>query len=75
VITNTAAPERDLALVDTNTPATPEIASEFKNADCYTIDPSDETLYVVPNSELSILRFDRPLTRDAEIFEQFYGAR
>jgi hypothetical protein len=71
----TAAPNRDLRVVDTNTPATPEIAKEFKNADCYTIDPTDETLYVIRRGELSIMRFDRPISREAQIFEQSYEAR
>jgi hypothetical protein len=75
VLTNAAAPERDLAVVDTSTPATPEIAKEFKNADCYTIDSSDETLYVVRDGELSIMRFDHPISRDAELFEQMLEAR
>jgi hypothetical protein len=74
LVTNAAAPERDLAVVDTNTPATPETAKEFKNIDCSTIDPSDETLYLVGHGELSIMRFDRPISRDAEIFEQSYEA-
>jgi hypothetical protein len=75
VVTNTIAPEQDLAVVDTNTPATPEIAKEFKNADCYAIDASDKNLYVVRDGELSVMRFDRPITRDPEIFEQSYEAR
>jgi LVIVD repeat len=75
VLTNTTEPEQDLAVVDTSAPAMPKIAKEFKNAECYTIDSSDETLYVVRHSELSIMRFDHPVSRDAEIFEQSYEAR
>ena len=75
VFSNTAAPERNLAVVDTNTPATPEIARELKNADCYTIDPTDQTLYVAQRGELSVMRFDHPISRDAELFEQSYENR
>jgi hypothetical protein len=42
--------------------------------DCNTIDPSDETLYVVSGDALFIMRFDRPIRRDAEMFEQSYNA-
>ena len=75
VLSNTPQPEQDVTVLNTSTPATPGIAKQFKNADCYTIDSSDQTLYVVQQGELSVLRFDRPITRDAEIFEQSYEAR
>lgn len=75
VVTNVPSPDHNLAVLDASDPATPEIAKEFRNADCYTIDSGSQTLYVVCNGELSIMQFDRPITRDAEIFEQNYEAR
>jgi hypothetical protein len=75
VLSNGPEPEGDVTVLDTNDPAMPEIAKQFKNADCHTIDPSYQTLYTVQQGELSIVRFDRPITRGAEIFEQSYEAR
>jgi hypothetical protein len=73
--TNAPEPDRQFAVVDMKDAAKPEIAKEFKNVDCYTIDPGDETLYVISDGALSIMRFNRPITRDAELFEQSYNAR
>jgi hypothetical protein len=73
LVTNTPDSQGDLALMDTKTPATPEIAKEFRNSDCY--DPSDNTLYVVHDGELSVLRFDRPISRDAQLFEESFENR
>jgi hypothetical protein len=75
VLSNTPEPEQDVTVLDTSALATPAIPKQFTNADCYTIDPSDQTLYVAQQGELSVTRFDRPITRDAEIFEQSYHAR
>jgi hypothetical protein len=61
--------------LDPSAAATPEIAKPFKNDGCYTVDPSDQTLHVVQQGWLSVVRFDRPITREAEVFEQSYQAR
>jgi hypothetical protein len=75
VLSNTPQPEQDVTVLDTSAPATPEIAKQFKNADCYTIDSNGDTLYVVNDAELSIVHFDRPVSRDAELFEQMLQNR
>jgi hypothetical protein len=73
VLGNTPESEQNVTVLDTGDAATAAIAKQFKNA--YTIDPNGDTLYVVHDGELSVLRFDRPISRDAELFEQMLDDR
>ena len=64
--------ERVTVLNDT---ASPAIAKQFTHADAYTIDSGRSLVYIAEKGKLSILQFDRPLTREAEIWEQSYESR
>jgi hypothetical protein len=52
-----------------------EIAKTLKNVDAYTIDAETNMLYVAQHGKLFVIQFDRPITREAEIWEQSYEAR
>jgi hypothetical protein len=58
-----------------NGTACPEIAKQFSHADVYTIDGGRSLVYIAEKGKLSILKFDRPLTREAEIWEESYESR
>ena len=58
-----------------NDTASPEIAKQFTHVDAYTIDGGRSLVYIVEKGKLSILQLDRPLSREAQIWEQSYQSR
>jgi LVIVD repeat len=64
-----------LAVLDTSDPASAEIARQFKGVDAYAVDNNKQVLYVAQQGQLTVVRFDRPISRDAELFEESYEAR
>ena len=66
-------PSQQLAVLSDT--ASPAIAKQFTHVDAYTIDGGRSLVYIAEKGKLSILRFDRPLTREAEIWEQSYESR
>jgi hypothetical protein len=51
------------------------VARQFKNAQASTLERASNTAYVATGGKLVVMRFDQPVTHDAEIWEQFYEAR
>ena len=71
----TAASDLSQPVTVLNDAAAAEIAKQFAHVDAYTIDEGRSLVYIAEKGKLSILKFDRPLTRDAEIWEQSYDSR
>ncbi|HTF66544.1 MAG TPA: hypothetical protein VK638_28060 [Edaphobacter sp.] len=65
----------DMAVVDLDDGAGPEITKSFHDVDCYTVDGRQAVAFVAHGGELSIVRFNRPVTRDTEIWEQLFKTR
>jgi hypothetical protein len=68
-------PGQRLTVLDLDNAPSVGIAKTLKNVDAYTIDGETNTLYVAQRGKLSVIQFDDPITRDAEIWEQSYEAR
>ena len=71
----TAACDPSQRLAVLNDTASPAITKQFTHVDSYTIDGGRSLVYIAEKGKLSILRFDRLLTREAEIWEQSYESR
>jgi WD40 repeat protein len=65
----------ELTALDLSKTAAEEIARRFKNVDAYAIDGNQQVLYVARQGELTVVRFDHPITREAERWEQSFEAR
>jgi hypothetical protein len=52
-----------------------DLPKRLEKTDAYAIDGNDQTVYVAEHGKLIVMRFDRPITRDAEIWEKFYEGR
>jgi hypothetical protein len=75
VATTVNDPAGEFTVLDlANTPSV-EITKKLKNVDAYTIDGATNTAYIAQDGQLLIMRFERPVTRDAEIWEQFFQTR
>jgi hypothetical protein len=68
-------PARELTLLDLGNEPAVEIAKTLKNVDAYAINGATNTVYVAQDGQLLVMRFTRPVTRDAEIWEQFFESR
>jgi hypothetical protein len=66
------ASQRPTVLNDT---ASLTIVKQFTHVDACTIDGGRSLVYIAEKGKLSILQFDHPLTREAEIWEQSYESR
>ena len=66
---------QSLTVLDLANAPSVEIAKTLKNVDAYAIDGETNTLYVAQRGKLSVMQFDHPITREAEIWEQSYEAR
>jgi hypothetical protein len=71
----TAASDPSQQLTVLNDTASPAFVKQFTHVDAYTIDGSRSLVYIAEKGKLSILQCDRPLTREAEIWEQSYESR
>jgi hypothetical protein len=67
--------DNNLTVLDLSNTPSEEIARRFKDVDAYAIDGDKQIVYVAQRGALVIIRFDRPITREAEIWEQSYEAR
>jgi hypothetical protein len=65
----------NLTVLDLSNTPSEAIAKHLKNVDAYAIDGANQVLYVARAGELTVMRFDHPITRDAEIWEQSFEAR
>jgi hypothetical protein len=74
-VATTNDPADEFTLIDLDHAPAVEIAKRFKNVDAYTIDGIRNTAYVAQDGQLLVLRFGHPITRDAEIWEQFFETR
>jgi hypothetical protein len=75
VIASDRKTDDSLTVLDLSNTPSEEIAKQLKGVDAYAIDGNREVLYVARRGELMVIRFDHPITRDAEIWEQSYEAR
>lgn len=77
VVVVSGAPDSSQSLTVLNLANAPsaEIAKTLKNVDAYAIDGETNTLYVAQRGKLSVMQFDHPITREAEIWEQSYESR
>ena len=77
VVVASGAPDASQSLTVLNLANAPTvaIAKTLKNVDAYEIDGETNTLYVAQRGKLSVMQFDHPITREAEIWEQSYEAR
>jgi hypothetical protein len=73
--TRAADSAEELTVVDLKNGPSARVARQFKNAQAYTLDSASNTAYVAAGGELVVIRFDHPITHDAEIWEQSYEAR
>jgi hypothetical protein len=73
--TRAADSTEELTVVDLGNGPSAMVARQFKNAQAYTLDGASNTAYVATGGKLVVMRFDQPVTHDAEIWEQFYEAR
>ena len=73
--TRTADSAEDLTIVDLGNGPSASVAHQFKNAEAYTLDGASNTAYVAAGGELVVMRFDHPITHDAEIWEESYENR
>jgi hypothetical protein len=62
-------------VIDLSDAASAEIGRQFKDVDAYAIDDNKQILYVAQPGEVTVIRFDHPISRDAELFEESYEAR
>lgn len=62
-------------MVDLGNGPSASVARQFKNAEAYTLDGVSNTAYIAEGGKLVMMRFDQPITHDAEIWEQSYEAR
>jgi hypothetical protein len=67
--------DENVTLLDLSNTPSEVIAKRFKDADAYAVDGDKQVLYVAQPGELTVVRFDRPITRDAERWEQSFEAR
>ncbi len=65
----------ELTVVDLGDGPSARVARQFKNAEAYTLDGANNTAYVATAGKLVVMRFDHPITHDAEIWEQSFEAR
>jgi hypothetical protein len=70
-----ADPAHDFTVLDLNNAPSVQIAKTLKNVDAYTINGTTNTAYVAQDGRLTVMRFGHPVTRDAEIWEQFFQTR
>ena len=75
VVASDARTNDHVAVLDLSDAASETIAREFKNADAYAADDNKQVLYVAQPGKLTVVRFDHPISRDAERFEESYEAR
>ncbi|HEY1949363.1 MAG TPA: hypothetical protein VGG97_20315 [Bryobacteraceae bacterium] len=75
VATTANDPADEFTLIELDHAPAVEIAKRLKNVDAYTIDGVSNTAYVAQDGQLLVLRFGHPITRDAEIWEQFFETR
>ncbi len=77
IVVASGAPDASQSLTVLNLANVPSvaIAKTLKNVDAYAIDGETNTLYVAQRGKLSVMQFDHPITREAEIWEQSYEAR
>jgi hypothetical protein len=73
--TRAADSAEELTVVDLGNGPSATVARQFKNAQAYTLDGASYTAYVATGGKLVVMRFDQPVTHDAEIWEQSYEAR
>jgi hypothetical protein len=73
----TTAPDtgNSVAILDFSNLPSPKVAAELKQVDAYAIDGSTNTLYAAQRGKLVVMRFEHPMTREAEIWEESYNAR
>jgi hypothetical protein len=75
VATRARNTEDSLAVLDPSNAPSKQIAEQLKNVDAYAIDGDNQVLYVAQRGKLIVMRFDGPITRQAEIWEESYEAR
>lgn len=75
VATAATDPAEQFTVLDVGNAPTGAIAKRLDHVDAYTLDGASNTAYVAQNGRLSIIHFDQPVTREAEIWEQSYEAR
>jgi hypothetical protein len=75
VATTANDPAREFTVLDLGNAPSVEIAKRLQNVDAYAINSATNTVYIAQDGQLLIMRFDHPVTRDAEIWEQFFEAR
>lgn len=67
---------QNLAVLDLALAPSVEIGNTLQNVDAYAIDAETSTPYVAQRGKLAVMQFDRPITREAEVWEQSsYAAR
>ena len=75
VIASDARTDDHVAVLDLSNTASKEIARQFKDVDAYAVDDNKQVLYVAQPGQLTVVRFDHPISRAAELFEESYEAR
>jgi hypothetical protein len=65
----------NISVLDLSNTPSEKIAKDLTNVDAYAIDGNKQILYVAQHGQLTVIRFDHPITREAEIWEQSYEAR
>ena len=75
VIASDARTDDHVAVLDLSNAASKEVARQFKDVDAYAVDDNKQVLYVAQSGQLTVVRFDHPISRDAELFEESYEAR
>ena len=75
VIASDAKTDTHVAVLDVSDAASKEISRQFKHVDAYAVDDNKQVLYVAQPGKLTVVRFDHPIDKDAEHFEESYEAR
>jgi DNA-binding beta-propeller fold protein YncE len=75
VVASGARTDDRVAVLDLSNAVSKEIAQQFKDVDAYAVDDDKQVLYVAQPGQLTVVRFDHPISRDAERFEESYEAR
>jgi hypothetical protein len=75
IVSDAPEPSRQLSILNFTDEAHPKVARYFPEVEAFAIDSKTTTLYVAQHGKLSIVQFERPITRDAAIWEQFFEAR
>jgi hypothetical protein len=71
------------AAIRSNSVSTPEgsnvlptsLAATIKHVNAYVIDDNSDTAYVAEAGKILAVRFNRPITREAQLWEESYDAR